>query len=365
MKINKVIKRIFLLASLIYTLARVNTALALVKDNFSNVYGSGTTKETGNNWKTTHYNPIGDTDAEVFQILRPTTSMDTLPFVPKARIRNNSSVTLDIPVTFKIFKDSSNVPDTLVYFDSLIINLSGDSAIYGVSFDTFYLTGVDTGRYLAEVTVAVLGDQDTSNDTKTRTFFVCVPGYPIPDCWSPMAPIPPGLSLRFPKSGSCITELNDKLYFLKASNTQDFQIYTPDWTVGTWTSDTMPLGIIENGDGKRPKNGAAITAYEPDGSIYVLRGNNTVGFWKYQTDSTGGRTIGWTKLRNIPVGLKRPKEAAGMAAFQQRGEGFIFTMKGSRTNEFYIYSISGDTWHKVSSPPPGQSGRIGYRNGSC
>jgi hypothetical protein len=40
-------------------------------------------------------------------------------------------------------------------------------------------------------------------------------------------------------------------------------------------------------------------------------------------------------------------------------------MKGSNTDEFYIYSIVGDTWHKVSSPPPGQSGKVGYKKGSC
>jgi hypothetical protein len=340
--------------------------LALAGVDEGNFYLAGSTMGSGtaNDWTTIKYNSSGDTDAEVVRILIPVTTMDTMPFVPKARIRNNSSVPLDIPVTFKIFKDSSNIQNTLVYFDTLIVNLSGDSAIYDVPFDTFYLTGADTGQYYAEVSVSVLGDQDTSNDTKTRAFLVRGWGGVIPDMWEAMAPIPPGLSLKNPKSGSCITELGGKLYFLKASNTQDFHIFTPGG-VGTWISDTMPLGIIENGDGKRPKKGAAITAYQQDKTIYVLRGNNTVGFWKYRTDSTGGLMIGWSKMKNIPEGLKRSKGASGLATFQQHGEGFIFTMKGSKTDEFYIYSIAGDTWHKVSSPPPGQSGRIGYQKGSC
>lgn len=300
---------------------------------------------------------VGTADVEVFRILAPTGTIDTLPVVPRARIRNNSSVTLDIPVTFKIFKSS------MVYFDSRIVNLSGNSAFYDVPFDTFHITGSDTGSYTTEVTVSVLGDQDTSNDTKTGAFTVTIfaggPG------WQTMATIPPGFSSKRPKAGSCITELRDKLYFLKASNTQDFHIYTPDAGIGTWTSDTMPLGTKAYGDGKKPKKGAAMTAYQQDRAIYVLRGNRTVGFWKYQTDSVGGRVIGWTKLSNIPIGAKEPKEGSGMITFRQHGDGFIFTMKGSKTDEFYTYSIEGDTWHKVSSPPPGVSTKVGYKQGSC
>jgi Secretion system C-terminal sorting domain len=189
-------------------------------------------------------------------------------------------------------------------------------------------------------------------------------GNPMPS-WFEAEPIPPGLSGKKPKAGSCITALNDKLYFLKASNTQDFQVYTPDDMEGTWTSDTMPLGNRENGDGKKPKKGAAITAYQPSYAVYVLRGNNTVGFWKYQVDTVGGRVIGWTKLKNIPIGAKKPKEGSGMASFRHDGDGFIFTMKGSKTDEFYTYSIESDTWHKINSPPTGASTKAGYKQGSC
>jgi hypothetical protein len=123
--------------------------LALAGVDEGNFYLAGSTMGSGtaNDWTTIKYNSSGDTDAEVVRILIPVTTMDTMPFVPKARIRNNSSVPLDIPVTFKIFKDSSNIQNTLVYFDTLIVNLSGDSAIYDVPFDTFYLTGADTGQY--------------------------------------------------------------------------------------------------------------------------------------------------------------------------------------------------------------------------
>jgi uncharacterized delta-60 repeat protein len=300
---------------------------------------------------------VGTVDAEVFRILFPTGIIDTLPVVPIASIRNNSSVPLDIPVTFKIFKD------TLVYFDSRIVNIL-NGRMSDVSFDIFPISGPDTGDYTTEVSVSLFGDQDTSNNTKTGAFSVKI-ATGFPDIWEALQPIPSGLSLKKPKAGSCITELRDKLYFLKASNTQDFHVFTPNSYLGTWTSDTMPLGSKENGDGKKPKKGAAITAYQQGHAVYVLRGNNSVGFWKYQADTIGSQTIGWTKLRNIPEGAKKPKEGTGMATFRKHGDGYIFTMKGSKTDEFYIYDIAGDNWIKVSSPSLGHSGKFGYKQGSC
>lgn len=298
---------------------------------------------------------VGSVDVEVFRILAPTGTIDTIPVVPRARIRNNSSVTLPIPVTFKIFKD------TMIYFDSRIVNLSGNGAFYDVPFDTFYLTGADTGDYTTEVSVFILGDTDPSNDTKPGAFSVIVfasgPG------WQAMPLIPPGLSGKRPKSGSCIAGMRDNIYFLKASNTQDFHIYNPD--AGTWLSDTMPLGTKDAGDGKKPKKGAAMTAYQQGRALYILRGNNTVGFWCYQADTIGGQSVGWHKLKNIPLTTKKCKDGSGLVSFHKQGKGYIFAMKGAKTNEFYIYHIDGDSWTQVSSPPLGPSGKSGYKNGSC
>lgn len=178
--------------------------------------------------------------------------------------------------------------------------------------------------------------------------------------WLPMANIPVGISGKRPKSGACMAGLNGKIYFLKAFNTQDFHIYTPDVGIGTWISDTMPLGNRTDGDGKKPKKGASITAY--DDALYILRGNNTVGFWKYVTL---GDSIVWHKLTNIPAGTKRPKDASGLIAVSKNGNDYVFAMKGSKTDEFYLYDIATNTWAQVSNPPTGQGGKFGYKNGSC
>lgn len=188
----------------------------------------------------------------------------------------------------------------------------------------------------------------------------------VPSGWIRMADIPILPSGKKPKSGSCMAGLNGKIYFLKASNTQDFHIFTPPTGsgLGTWTSnanDSIPLGTKASGDGKKPKKGASMIAFAD--AIYVLRGNNTPGFWKYMTAPP--ESIGWKKLQNITPGAKNPKDGSGLVAVMKSGNPYIFAMKGSRTSEFYLYDIGNNTWASVKNPPTGPSGKAGYKKGSC
>jgi hypothetical protein len=104
-----------------------------------------------------------------------------------------------------------------------------------------------------------------------------------------------------------------------------------------------------------------------NGALYVLRGNNTPGFWKYVADTTGGDSIlGWKKLANITTGAKNPKEASGLVAVTKGGNNYLFAMKGSKTDEFYLYDIATNTWlPKLKAPPVGPSQKVGYKKGSC
>jgi len=181
--------------------------------------------------------------------------------------------------------------------------------------------------------------------------------------WLEMASIPTSNSGKNPKSGSCMAGLpaDGKIYFLKASNKNDFLIYTPDIGLGVWTDgDTIPKGDKATGDGKYPKKGAAMAAYGD--AVYVLRGNNTLGFWKY---IAFGSNVGWQKLENIPPGEKKSKGGSGLVPATKSGNDYIFAMKGSKTTEFYLYDITNNTWEPVTSPPVGPSGRGGYKKGSC
>ena len=306
---------------------------------------------------------VGAIDAELVQILQPANFaiIDTLPFVPRVRVRNNSTFTVNFPLEFVIYKGGS-----LFYSgaETAYALTGGGSA--DITFDTCYVVGADSGAYSDSARVLMSGDPNPANNVKTGTFQIKPGGQPPPQGWQAMTDVPSVNSGKNPKSGSCMAgnEGTGKIYFLKASNTQDFHIYTIDPSpngVGSWVTESMPLGEKPN-DGKKPKKGASMASYG-DG-IYVLRGNNTPGFWKYKV--APAESTGWTALAPITTGAKNPKDASGMVAFTKNDTGYLFVMKGSKTSEFYLYNINTNTWSSaLPAPPIGPSGKEGYKKGSC
>ena len=287
-------------------------------------------------------------DVGVTQIVTPAGTIDsTGSIAPQARVRNYGTNSETFNVTFRIGASYIQTrPKTLSAGIEDTVNFPAWVPVRGT-----YTTRCST--YLAN-------DVNRTNDTISGSVTVQAPT--IPSGWQTMAQIPTLPSDKKPKSGSCMTGLNNKIYLLKASNTQDFHIYTPDAGLGTWTSDTMPVGSKETGDGKKPKKGASITGL--GNSLFVLRGNNTPGFWKYKTAPP--ESIGWYKLANITTGLKNPKDASGLVAVNTGGTDYIFAMKGSKTDEFYLYDILTNTWAPTpTKPTAGTSGKIGYKKGSC
>ena len=266
---------------------------------------------------------------------------------PRARVENYGTTTETFPVHCRFI----SATDTIYYDDTLVtVEASRDSVI------EFNLWSAIAGSYNTVVRVELAGDNNPENDTALNSFIVTEAG------WLRVADISTAPSGKKPKGGSCMAGLNDKIYFLKASNTKDFNIYTPDAGLGTWTSDSMPLGSKEAGDGKNPKKGAAIAG--SGNSLFMLRGNNTPGFWAYKTFPT--ESIGWHKLANITTGAKNPKDASGLVGVNINGTDYIFAMKGSKTDEFYLYNILTNTWTPTpTKPTAGTSGKVGYKKGSC
>ncbi len=300
-------------------------------------------------------------DVAVTQIVSPGALMwDTVAFNPiTATVRNFGEITETFGLTFDI-----TGPNGFFYTNTQTIINFGIGAQENVSFDPVVFHYVGTYHAMCYVDPSIPGDTNLHNDTAYLTFEV---NCHVCRYWYSMSDIPTSPSGKKPKSGTCMAGLDatSKIYLLKASNTSDFYEYNPD--DNTWTElEPMPKGIKETGDGRNPKHGAAIAAYEPNKSVYVLRGNNTVGFWKYQADTvTGIDTIGWKKLVNIPGKYKRCKYKASLVALNKQGNDYLFCMKGANTDEFYLYDIIQDTWFKVKSPPIGSSGKIRYKKGSC
>jgi hypothetical protein len=311
---------------------------------------------------------VGTIDAELYRITMPDRAlMDTLPFTPKVEVKNNSTFPIDIPTSFTIK-------------EGLVTVYTGNETAYAalpngvavpLTFDLFPVVGLDSNKtYSMEARTSLLGDPTPANDVKTGTFTIEAGGGPPPTGpWEPMATILPEPSGKNPKSGSCLAGLNGAIYFLKAGGKPDFAKYTPNSTTGTWAvAETLKKGDKLLGDGKYPKKGASMAAYGKD--IFVLRGNNTPGFWKYHTDTIAGETLGWKKMVNIPTGAKNPKDASGMTAITRTtlagDSDYIFTMKGSKTSEFYFYDLTTNLWSAaLTAPPTGTSTKAGYKKGSC
>uniref|UniRef100_A0A7C6A9P1 T9SS type A sorting domain-containing protein n=1 Tax=candidate division WOR-3 bacterium TaxID=2052148 RepID=A0A7C6A9P1_UNCW3 len=296
-------------------------------------------------------------DVGVIKILYPLGTIDSGTVVtPACSVYNYGNQSVSYTVRMKIGNFYNE--------DTLIENHTPGTFSY-LSFPNW--TANQIGTHPVACSTELVNDLNNNNDQRTDSVEVIRPVLP-PSNWIRMADIPALPSGKKPKSGTCMAALRGKIYLLKATNTQDFLVYTPDGDTGTWTyriEDTIPFGIKEEGDGKRPKKGSAMTVYNRTRSVYVLRGNNSLGFWRYQVDTLDTVLPGWKKLKNIPLGAKAVKEGSGLVSFRSHGYGYIFAMKGSKTDEFYIYNIEQDSWVRIKSPPIGRSGKIGYRKGSC
>jgi hypothetical protein len=295
-------------------------------------------------------------DAQVVSITAPTGTVNqSTSLNPQATIINNSSTAQSIPVRFTI--SDGYADDT-----TLTLNAGQDTII---DFDLW--TANTIGNFQTRCSTGLVGDALPINDTLSGSVVVQSSGGPSGN-WEAMTDVPSAPSGKNPKSGSCLRglEATGLLYFLKASNQPDFYAYDP--ATNTWAEkETIPKGEkgLDYSDGKYPKRGAAMEAYEPGKCLYVVRGNNRLGFWKYQADTLGmGDTIGWSKLATIPAGAKRCKYGTGLTLVEKGGNDYLFLMKGAKTSEFYLYDIENDSWTATSSPPVGASGKTGYKKGS-
>ena len=290
---------------------------------------------------------VGLRDVGVTQIIAPTGNITPGTIITQAaRIANTSLYDQTFPVFFRII----SVTDTSYYDDTTVtLEANRDSVIY------FAIWNSIAGFYRTMVRTALAGDQNPGNDTASNNFSV-ISGS---TSWQRMMDIPSAPSGKTPKNGCCVAPLAGQVYLLKANNSPDFYCFTPDASTGTWNTLTaIPLGDKATGDGKNPKKGAAIAAFGD--KVYVLRGSNKPGFWHYTV--TGGS---WQKMKDIPTGASNPKDGSGMVYVNKDSNDCIFTMKGAKTSEFYLYFINGDNWQLVASPSVGTSGKAGYKNGSC
>ncbi len=198
------------------------------------------------------------------------------------------------------------------------------------------------GRYRVIACTKLADDINPANDTGATSFAV---GTAVPTAWTEIAQVPLTPSGKAVKDGGMIA-YDAGLgahYVLKGNKTSDF--YSFDGT--NWvTLAAMPLGT----ENKNPNKGANICT-DGSGTVYATKGNNTVGFWKYATDSTGGV---WTQLADVPLGVsnKRVKGGTDLVYVQQDTAAYVYLLKGDKT-EFYRYNVGTGEWQTLADAPAG------------
>jgi hypothetical protein len=192
------------------------------------------------------------------------------------------------------------------------------------------------------------------NDTAQQVTVTGTPG------WTEMAPLPAPPSGKFVKDGGCMAydALTDLIWASKGNKTGD--VYAYHVAGDSWSTETtIPLGS----EGKQVYKGSSICS-DGNGSFYLTKGNNTVGFWEL-----GGPldAKAWTKKTDVPLGPsgKKVKQGAALvwAGSAKVGHAVAYLLKGYR-NEFYRYDPATNAWTQLLDAPIGPAYHVKWDAGS-
>ncbi|MEO0125919.1 MAG: SBBP repeat-containing protein, partial [candidate division WOR-3 bacterium] len=276
-------------------------------------------------------------DAQCVSIVQPTGPVNQGSVItPKAKIKNNGNTTQNITARF-IIQDGSGYNYTSTQ------NLApGQQLEY--TFPDW--TANNPGCWPVKCTTELTEDMDTLNDKQEGWVMVQTGG------WQKlMATVPEPPSNKRVKSGGLIAKGGDKIYIVKGNNTKDFYAFVPE-------NAPTPLDSVPVTGKKGVKKGTGMV-YDGTRWLYFASGTNTLQFWKYDTQGESG----WVALPDIPTGGgKALKGGTGMAYVN----GFVYLLKGSKTNEFYAFDCANNTWiETLPKAPEGSYTGKGYPDGSC
>jgi len=283
---------------------------------------------------------VGVHDVAAVRIVAPLGRVDTLSDVtPKAELANYGTEAENFVAIFKIYMVGGVIP---VYQNFKLVHLEpGESRI--VDFVSTRLHGL--GSHIARCSVALANDANRENDTVSAVFKV-LDRPPLPEGWVEAGQIPASPSGRGVKDGGwlAVDEETGGIYVSKGNKVADFYLYDPTGSPMWQELDPWPKGA----EGKNPGRGS-VGCVASDGYVYATKGNNTLGFWRYN------RYTGWQSLPDVPYGPshRKVKDGCDMVFVEMGGIPYIYLLKGTR-NEFYRYNILGGTWEE-QAPAPGTS----------
>ncbi|MEO0080936.1 MAG: T9SS type A sorting domain-containing protein [candidate division WOR-3 bacterium] len=288
-------------------------------------------------------------DIECVQIVAPSGYVAANTEVkPKATYRNNG----DAPTSFTAYCFLEDPSHTRVHSPTEPVEDLGPGESRTVEF-TGYNVGEVLGDWAVKCSAYVFGDQDPDNDWKLGSFNVQY-GPPWPYGWVEVANVPYSPSNRSVKDGGWLATGPDKekdgfvVYAAKGYKTPDFYKYDPmTGANGTW-HDLKPIPSEEEGRNKPPSKGCRGVS-DNVGAVYMTKGNNTLGFWRYDIEEDT-----WTALTGVPEGVyrKRVKGGEDMVFVQRDDTGWVYLLKGYKT-EFYRYNIQAGRWDTLPEVPYG------------
>ncbi|MEO0107585.1 MAG: FlgD immunoglobulin-like domain containing protein, partial [candidate division WOR-3 bacterium] len=257
------------------------------------------------------------------------------PVTPRVRVKNYGNI-MD---AFYVHVRFDSLLGGTDWHDSVLVNFLPMQTETTLTFGTW---DARFGNWRMVCSTALAGDANPANDAIRQDVSI--------QSWLERASIPQGDYRKRVKYGA-ITYLDPYVYVLKGSNTNEFWRYDP--RADSW--DTLPS--LPAGEGNRKaKDGCCLTADPSTRLIFATKGGNRLEFYAYNP-----ATQTWMVRESIPWGTNG--RGARNGTCMDYGFDKIFFLKGASTNEFYIYSVSGDRW-VTGRGPIVEGSKISVRRGT-
>ncbi len=221
-----------------------------------------------------------------------------------------------------------------------------DRSADGVSWTSGVWSGTatsftDTGLAGGTYYYRVKATKSGYQDSGYQTSSACI--VTTPNNWTTLASAPGVVN-----GGSMAYDGSSNLYVLLGNGTDAFWKY--NIATNLWTQEASV------GQGGAIVNGGSM-AYDGNGNLYVLPGNNTTSFYKYNV-----ATNAWLQISSAPAIVN-----GGSMAYD--GNGNFYALMGNNTNYFYKYNVAQNIWYTGAAAPaqaPGNvnGGALAFGNGS-
>ena len=309
-------------------------------------------------WQVVAVNTAGETESDVWsfttgtidvgvtEIIEPSGLIDTLQETPKATVYNYGTLTRSFDVTFEI-RDS--VTFTLRYKQTVTVTdlAEGESRqVNDPAFPDWDVPNDREGRYYETCYTVLAGDINVHNDTASSQFAVEASPQQEP-AWTKWSNVPAGGQSRVVQHGAAAATDPSGLYYylLKGNNTCEFYRYDP--ATQTWSAldpipeygrDNIPRTVKEGG-----------TLAQVNGKFYATKGGNCLEFWEY--DPAAEQGYRWTQRADVPAGAAGVHCGASATGVKIGTTSYVHLLKASATFEFYQYDVAQNVWAACATAP--------------